>query len=331
MDTTKCISNPNWEAYSQGKLSKTQLDLLNTHAQSCEICADIKAGIDAMQHPENLVKQVAAIDKKVTQKTQRPYAKIIAITAFIAIAATLLFIGNSFLLVEAEDAEIHPVLSEKITDANDSVQTEPKKILALELPTKKRKAVTKPFKPSPEATLKVQEALPEKMMLQSDDAAIQAEDLAPPEIAPIKALEHETTDNVLEESQKFEIKRDVQKVIPTSKKQKARVVGPQTSSNNNINNNNAISFEQPTDSLRIAAAKQLMARKEYQLGLNCLLGLRNDTTSAYYHEALFLSAEFYVGLNQAHFAVGLLQEILKTENTFTLKAEALLKRLKKEN
>ncbi len=331
MDATKCISNPHWEAYSQGKLSKTQLDLLNAHVQSCEICADMKAGIDAMQHPENLVKQVAVIDKKIAQKTQKSYAKIIAITTFVAIAATLLIIGNSFLLMEAEDAEIHPILTEKITDTNDSVQPDPKKILALEVPAKKRKAVTIPFKPSPDATIKVQENLPEKMMVESNDASSQAEDLAPPEIAPVKALEQETTDNVIEESQKFEIKRDVQKVMPASKKQKARVAGPHTSSNNNINNNNAISFEQPTDSARIAVAKQLMARKEFQLGLNCLLGLRNDSTSGFYHEALYLSAQFYIGLNQAHFAKGLLQEILKSENAFTLKAQVLLRKLNEED
>jgi hypothetical protein len=331
MDATKCISNPNWEAYSQGKLSKTQLDLLNTHAQSCEICADIKAGIDAMQHPENLVKQVAAIDKKVTQKTQKPYAKIIAITAFVAIAASLLIIGNSFLLMEAEDAEIHPILTEKITDANDSVQTEPKKILALEVPTKKKKAVTKPFKPSPDATIKVQESLPEKMMLQSDDASSIAEDVSPPEIAPVKALEEESSAHVLEESQKPEIKRDVQKAMPTSKKQKARAAGPQISSNNNVYNSNAISFDQPTDSARIVVAKQLLARKEYQIGLNHLLGIRNDSTSAFYHEALYLSAQFYIGLNQSHFAKGLLQEILKSENAFTLKAQVLLRKLNEED
>ncbi len=331
MDATKCISNQQWEAYSQGMLSKSQLDLLNAHVQSCEICADMKAGIDAMQHPENLVKHVAAIDKKIAQKTQKPYAKIIAITAFVAIAATLLIFGNAFLLMEAEDAEIHPILTEKITDANDSVQAETKKILALEVPAKKKKAVTKPFNPSLDAAIKVQETLPEKMMVQSDDASSVAEDLVPPEIAPVKALEQETTDNVIEESWKPETKKDAQKAMPTSKKQKARVAGPQTLSNNNAYNNNAISFELPTDSARIAVSKQLLGRKEYQLGLNYLLGVRNDSTSAFYHEALYLSAQFYIGLNQTHFAKGLLQEILKSENDFTLKAEALLRKLNEED
>jgi hypothetical protein len=334
MDATKCIENTKWEAYSQGQLNSKELAQLAGHVADCEICADIKEGIDAMNKPSTLVENVQSIDKKIDKKTKKSYAKIIAITAIVAVAATLLIIGNGFLLMQAEDATIHPILSEKITDANDSVQTETKKILALESPPKKAKKLVKPYSPTPEESIEIEPATNTDMPAQIEDRSVQTESLSPQteddnsaEVDLVKALPVATKEEVKLQN------RDVQKVTTSSKKQKSRAAGPQISNNNNNNNTNLASEvvnSYSQDSVRIELAKQLLAAGAYQNGLNALLRVRNDSKSVYYYEALYLSAQLYIGLNQANLSVGLLQEILKTENSFNQKAKVLLETLKKD-
>jgi hypothetical protein len=65
MDTTKCISNPVWEAYAAHTLEAFELEYLHKHVLHCEICADMKAGIDAMADSRLLVTQVERIHRKV--------------------------------------------------------------------------------------------------------------------------------------------------------------------------------------------------------------------------------------------------------------------------
>lgn len=329
MDSTKCINNTQWEAYSHGQLNSNERAQLEMHAAGCEICADIKEGIDSLQTPAALVKHVQSIDEKIAKKTRRPYAKMIALTAFVAVAASLLIVGNGFLLMQEEDVEMQPVLSEKVERKIDSVQTEPKKILALESLPKKSKQVLNP------APVEPIEALPPSntdMDVPLEDIPAQVEGLSPlteddhsAEVDLVKALPMQTKEEVKIQN------RDIQKLTPSSKKQKSRAAGPQTS--NSINNNYLASEVINTysqDSVRMALAKQLLAAEAYQNGLNALIRLRNDSNSVFYHEALYVSAQLYIGLNQAYFAVGLLQEILKTENNFNQKAKLLLETLKKD-
>jgi len=74
MDTTECITNDIWELYAAGKLTPEQLQYVEKHALSCEPCADVKEGIDAMADPSTLAQRVAAIntmvDRKVKKETQ---------------------------------------------------------------------------------------------------------------------------------------------------------------------------------------------------------------------------------------------------------------------
>ena len=101
MDSTKCIDNQHWEAYSQNKLTSKDLELLHSHVLTCEICADIKEGIDLMQTPAYLVQTVkeinAAIDTKVTTKKSR-----IIPLFYWAAAASLVLVSTLFMLRQAQ-------------------------------------------------------------------------------------------------------------------------------------------------------------------------------------------------------------------------------------
>ncbi len=62
-----CITDPLWIGYSNKTLSQTEIDAILNHAVTCDICADIKEGIDAMSHPATLGKRVNAVNNKVDE------------------------------------------------------------------------------------------------------------------------------------------------------------------------------------------------------------------------------------------------------------------------
>ncbi|MDZ4667516.1 MAG: hypothetical protein SGJ00_06495, partial [bacterium] len=65
MDTTKCIDNAVWAAYAAHSLAALELERLHDHALSCDVCADIKAGIDAMADSSLLASKVVDIQREV--------------------------------------------------------------------------------------------------------------------------------------------------------------------------------------------------------------------------------------------------------------------------
>lgn len=106
MDTTKCIENKIWELYSEDKLSVAELQQLKEHAIGCEICLDIKEGIDAMQNPHTLKTKVEAIDRKV-EKISQPSKRSFSTFWFSTAAAIFLFaIGLSWIIFNNKETEV---------------------------------------------------------------------------------------------------------------------------------------------------------------------------------------------------------------------------------
>ncbi|MFY8109426.1 MAG: hypothetical protein ACOVO9_10560 [Bacteroidia bacterium] len=89
MDEQNCISEQNWLKYSAGELNADEIRLLNSHCQNCEICSDIKEGIDAMKSPATLESQINNIKDKIDQKTKKRFIFLNVTT--ISIAASVLF------------------------------------------------------------------------------------------------------------------------------------------------------------------------------------------------------------------------------------------------
>lgn len=89
MDELNCINEQDWKKYSVGKLNSDDLHLLNIHCQNCEICSDIKEGIDAMKTPAALESQINKIKNKIDQKTKKRFVFLNLTT--ISIAASVLF------------------------------------------------------------------------------------------------------------------------------------------------------------------------------------------------------------------------------------------------
>jgi hypothetical protein len=101
MDSTKCIVNQQWEAYSQNKLPSKDLELLQAHVLTCEICADIKEGIDVMQTPANLVQTVKKINEEIDSKVATKKNRILPLFYWAA-AASLVLVSIIFMLRQTE-------------------------------------------------------------------------------------------------------------------------------------------------------------------------------------------------------------------------------------
>jgi hypothetical protein len=67
MDTLSCITNLQWERYSNKTLDEPDIHYLQEHVMVCEVCADIKEGIDAMLVPAMLAERVEAINMEVDE------------------------------------------------------------------------------------------------------------------------------------------------------------------------------------------------------------------------------------------------------------------------
>ena len=67
MDKQSCISNQLWIGYSNKTLTRAEADFVNDHASTCEVCADIRGGIDELEQPGSLGQRVTLINKKVDE------------------------------------------------------------------------------------------------------------------------------------------------------------------------------------------------------------------------------------------------------------------------
>src|SRR4051794_36010487 len=83
---TDCITNAAWIAYANKSLTAAELQLLETHVLTCEICTDIKEGIDTMSQPAGLENKMLMLQKKVdvlvrSQRSLRVYWRPLAAAA----------------------------------------------------------------------------------------------------------------------------------------------------------------------------------------------------------------------------------------------------------
>lgn len=87
-----CISDAVWEQYALRKLPEPALAKLEAHCRNCEICSDIKEGIDLMAHPAGLPGRVALLKQRARQYN-KPVKKLPVY--WLASAAALFLIAVS--------------------------------------------------------------------------------------------------------------------------------------------------------------------------------------------------------------------------------------------
>ncbi len=121
MDQQSCITDTLWFDYSNKTLSQPEIDMINHHAETCEICADIKEGIDAMSQSEMLENTVATINKKVDDYLE-PKRKLGVFWYWSAAAILIFGIGLSWFWVNTTQ----PIVTINIDSISMAKQTEEK-------------------------------------------------------------------------------------------------------------------------------------------------------------------------------------------------------------
>jgi hypothetical protein len=149
MDTTKCISDNHWERYSRNLLGADEQHLLLQHVASCEICADVKEGIDLMNNPSNLSQINNQLQQQIHDRVRSEPKKSTPFFYWLAAAAVLLVATFGMLELskksDQQQAKINPLVQpDTLTKFEEN-----KTIVLADKPkpktkSRKQKAVRKP-------------------------------------------------------------------------------------------------------------------------------------------------------------------------------------------
>jgi hypothetical protein len=339
MDTAQCISNEMWEGYAQKTLSPNQLQALQQHVAGCELCADMKEGIDTLAHPEMLPQTVAAINAEV-DKYLKPKRKRMAILWYWSAAAVLLIglgigwynltpvadnrIVKSESIRKAEEGAASSEVEENVVK-RDSV-AESRSVPSSSIPLKERVVNSAPVNAE-----SVSESKDKSSILSESVFKSEAEETE--KVAGVDDMEEK--DAVITESTVSPPAVDYKKeATQPLKKEQRRDIYPSNNNltnnfrNNNITNNsdatNLNFFSREQDSLNYLTALNYFDTKQYD---SCLLVLQS-VVYTYYEQAQLLRAKALIKQNKTADAKEILESLIFTDEKLKKEATELLKSIK---
>lgn len=339
MDTTNCINNETWELYAANKLAEKELASLQKHTETCELCSDIKEGIDAMPKPELLGAEVESLNKKAEEYLAAPKRKRMPIWYWGAAAALLISLGIGFMytktntgdvaLVTPKEKNEQPTIDtaatskiiEKGPKEKDAVETKSK----VDNYKKDRKEEKESITDEPKGTPITKDI--QKREAESKDAAKALDDenitndLSKKEVVISKATNAEKAKGVTTD------------VSRAAKKQKLVLPSPQMNNifNNSYNSNlglNSFDFKQPLDSLNYNTALQAFGNDSLEKCITSLSYIVQDVNSKFYEDALLLQAKTLIKQNKEEVAKTVLKKAIALKGKRKREAKKLLRKLK---
>lgn len=296
MDTTKCVSNALWIEYSKGLLNAKTLAQLQAHVSQCEICADIKEGIDAMKVPNQLDEKIASFDQKIEDRFSPKKAKVIPLMNWVvAIAAILIAVVGLIYLSQEMNTTPQTIVLKTDTIYLDTPRIVSVPAIAMETPKPAKKSIVKPHIPVAPTENSIDDVKEESVV------AAPAVMEAVPEVA--KALEAE---DLAVNS------REVKQIESKSKKVATSKVA-------------SVTFNTPNDSLKMLHAYSMVDANAYTSAMQVLSQIIANKKSPNYYEALYLAAQCNVKLNNIAEAKAQLKNIPKRIIPYGFKADSLLK------
>lgn len=305
MDAAKCLTNKEWEQYSQQKLSKQRSVLLIKHIQSCEICADMKEGIDSLHDPSALVQTIenihARLDAKIAKSKPKP--QIIPIYFWLGAAAILILsMGVIFFpLPKSEDVAEANSLSKPNISSSDA---------ALNPNENKKMVQPKLIKPQSRLSKKSQ-VIPNPVedLVVANEIQVEAKaDMEEASPMVYKSI-HEPT--VLEKE---------------SDSKKQRMILPSNNfSNRNMDEDKLTIFNEEVRLLDSTLYKQTLkyvTQKKYDLAIEKLLVLSKD--SNFKEEAFWLLADVYDKKGDIPSKIEVLRKLVILNGRYKKEAELLL-------
>jgi hypothetical protein len=351
MDTTGCITNEMWEQYAAGKLTTEQRSLLQQHAMGCELCADIKEGIDAMADPALLSQKVAAINMEVDHRIPKPKPEQ-QWMIFVAAAATLIIAtglgwhlcNNQNPPVALQEEKQEQVIAPQTTSSdpvvNDTEVSTEKTVKSVE--HKKANIPLRALKEPEQSNEDIPKiALSDNLLAASETAKVPAD----------KALtEEKETDDAASGTDKESSLPPIPTVIQTeatsakSNKKRKTETYPAPYNNNNVSNNNYNQGGTANDTL--IASRGIMGfadspdRENYDKAVQHFNAMRYDSCHVYlnyvllnkqgqhYEDALILLAQTQLKEDKTKEAKSTLQQVISLKGSRTEEARKLLKSLK---
>jgi hypothetical protein len=285
MDEQICISEQNWLKYSVGKLNADEIRLLNSHCQNCEICSDIKEGIDVMKTPTALESQINNINNKIDQKTKKRFLFLNVTT--ISIAASVLFglLLFWFLFPSQNHLAIKP---EKINTQTESglklpeqeIVTNPKLTEFPQKTSPKKQNIKNDVEPiNPSQTKVLNDNLSVTESVSSEGTLIQQGEIAPPssqaesDVGVTESKSTQIPPIVDEQSRNVLSKETAPKVEQVSRKTKSlyepssKKQSLSSANNVNISNNNQVELIKDID-LKSSNDKNLQILQEADVLFN---------------------------------------------------------------
>lgn len=350
MDTTQCIENKIWELYSTKRLSKVELEILHAHVLGCDMCLDIKEGIDAMENPYSLKSRIEALDQKVDNRTQ-PSKRTFSSFWFAVAAAVFLFaIGLSWILFNNKETEVVIKTIENALPV-DTIHRENKLTTTKEKETIKKTPPVIGMEKSPSGPPQIEDVLQEDVIEQfkdtkSDAIVEQRQELEKNPV--VTASESEAT--ISDDSKDSPAESTVQKT-PTwtfgdgeskeksnrniSNRKKSvkstssfkRLPAPANNSNNMKDDLDGM-MVLTNDSIQYAKAIQYYQTKNYDSCMIIINRLSTNKQSAYFEASYLLKAKTFIQKSQPENAKIILQYVIQLNGKLAAEAKKLLEGLK---
>lgn len=339
MDNLACINNTIWEAYANKTISQADFIYMTNHVKTCEICADVKEGIDAMSDSRLLVNKVdkvnSEVDKIIKQKNKtRPLV-------YYWSAAAILFISVGLFWYNTLDFKKEIALKETFKPAPKSeIELPQKDSIYNYVPPKTKenkidKNLAEVYKPTEVKTEEVRipqtESAADMEMLKSMEAEVPQM-----EFKAAAAAKYDTVSLARNDDSKS--KENVsQKAISmasvaTTKKSKMPSI-PAAANNNAMNNNSDFVSNQVTnnsfiDSVNFSKAQKAFNENHFDTCISLLNNIPFNPRSNYYEDALFLSAQTYLKQNKKAEAKNVLNVLINFRGKKQKEAKRLLKSIK---
>lgn len=347
MDTIHCINNETWELYAANKLAEKELAALQKHANTCELCSDIKEGIDAMPKPDLLGVEVEKLNKKVDKHLAPPQRKRMPIWYWSAAAALLISLGIGFIYTRTNTNDVALVTPAKNTeqpyiDTTNTIE----KIPIISTPNEQDATIKEKVEKNETREAKERNNDDIDIATGGVDLDIKKEDS---KTKKDKLLYKKEGEKVIVDdfSKSVEVTKEISTVqraevvtpankdmMKREKKQKMALPSPQMNNmfnNNNFNNNlglNNFDFKQPLDSLNYNTA--LLAFTNDSLA-KCILSLSyivQDVNSKFYEDGLLLQAKTFIKQNKKEEAKAILKKAIALKGKRKREAKKLLRKLK---
>lgn len=335
MDTAQCISNEMWEGYAQKTLSPDQLQVLQQHVAGCELCADMKEGIDTLPHPETLPQTVAAINAEVDEYLKPKRKRMVVLWYWSAAAVLLIGLGIGWY-------NLTPVADKGLAKSENINRTEDGEASSEVESSDAKKDSGAGVRSTPSRERTVNSAPANETGLPGiGDASstLPGNDFKSEAMGEEKVMnaDSEESDDAVVESTATPPAADAQKdAAQPLKKEYRRDIYPSHNNvtnnnfrNNNITNNNIdvsdlIFFSPQQDSLNYLTAQNYFNAKQYD---SCLLVLQG-VVYTYYEQAQLLRAKALIKQNKTADAKEILESLIFTDEKLKKEAAELLKSIK---